>query len=80
MNDNSEKYKLVFKKIMSVSELEIDELKFKESPQWDSMSQIALISGLEEAFNINFDFEDIFNLNSYQKGIEILQTKYGVKF
>ena len=40
---------------------------------------MALISALEDAFDIMFDTDDIIDLSSFEKGKEILK-KYDVEF
>ena len=40
---------------------------------------MGLIAGLESAFDIMLDTEDILNFNSYERGREILE-KYDVRF
>lgn len=49
-----------------------------ETEGWDSVGHVSFIMELEDAFNIMLDTEDIIQLNSYEKGIEILH-KYGVE-
>ena len=39
-----------------------------------------LIANLEEAFDIMMETDDIIDLSSYEKGIEILKEKYDVSF
>lgn len=45
---------------------------------WDSVGHVSFITELEDTFDIMLDTEDIIQLNSYEKGIEILR-KYGVE-
>lgn len=45
---------------------------------WDSVGHVSFITKLEDAFDIMLDTEDIIQLNSYEKGIEILR-KYWVE-
>ena len=44
---------------------------------WDSVHQLNIISILEESFDIMFEPEEIMELISYGKGIEIL-GRYGI--
>ena len=41
---------------------------------------MALISSLEEIFNISMETDDIIDLSSFLKGKEILTEKYSIKF
>ena len=77
---NLEKYNEVFKKMFNVSDNELDSLAFKETAEWNSMAQIALVAEIEESFDLDFDTDDIFQLKSYILGKEILENKYGIEF
>lgn len=41
-----------------------DDLSVGDIPQWDSMGNIAIIAALEEAFQVEFPMEDLFELTS----------------
>ena len=55
-----------------------DELLYNTIPEWDSIGHMELIAKIEEAFDILLETDDIIDLSSYKKGIELLE-KYGVK-
>ena len=79
MMTNQEKYDKIFCDTFQVTQCQLSTLAFKETPLWDSVGHLTLISALEDAFDIFFETEDMMNFSSYQKGIEILQ-KYEVDF
>ena len=75
-----EKYKKAFIKSLSLpDDKNIDELKYNEIDEWDSIGHMTLISELEETFNISFDTDDIVNFSSYTEGKKIL-SKLGINF
>ncbi len=76
---NKEKYNNVFIENLDVTEDQLANLKYQDVPQWDSVGHMGLVSELEDAFDIQFETDDIVDFNSYQKGQEIL-AKYGVEF
>lgn len=76
---NKEKYNNVFIENLDVTEEQLANLKYQDVPQWDSVGHMGLVSELEDAFDIQFETDDIVDFNSYQKGQEIL-AKYGVEF
>ncbi len=49
-----------------------------ETEGWDSVGHVEFITELEDAFDIMLETEEIIQLNSYEKGIEILK-KHGVE-
>ena len=77
---NIEKYNGIFKKMFNVPDEQLESLAYKETAEWNSMAQIALVAEIEEKFDLDFDTDDIFQLKSYCKGKEILTTKFGVEF
>jgi acyl carrier protein len=79
MNKNLEKYNKIFIDLLDVQESELPVLKLKESPNWDSVGHIGLISNLEDTFDISLDVDDMFALTSYQEGLQILK-KYNIVF
>ena len=47
----------------------------EETEKWDSIGHMMLIAALEEAFSIEFEPEEMLELDSYGKGIELLRKK-----
>ncbi len=74
------KYKQIFVKVFSLKDdKKIDNLKYQDIDEWDSIGHMTLISELENAFKISIETDDIVDFSSYKKGQEILK-KYKVKF
>jgi len=77
--NNKEKYEQVFMTCFSLEKNALnDELVYNSISSWDSVGHMAMIAGLEEAFDIMMDTDDILDFSSYNKGMEILK-KYDVK-
>jgi acyl carrier protein len=77
--NNLEKYNLSFMDSFSIDESVLGaDLLYNTIPEWDSIGHMELIAKIEEAFDILFETDDIIDLSSYKKGIELLE-KYGVK-
>ena len=57
----------------------VDDLTYNSIPQWNSVVHMALVSELEEKFDIMLDTDDIIDMSSVAKAREIL-TKYDVDF
>jgi acyl carrier protein len=75
---NVEKYNKVFKECFEVEDSQLAGLKYQDVPAWDSVGHMTLISELEDAFDIQFETDDIVDFSSYARGIELLK-KYDVK-
>ena len=55
-----------------------DKLEYNSIESWDSIGHMQMIAELEDAFEIEFEMDDIIDFSSYKKGFEIL-AKYGVE-
>ena len=77
MMTNREKYNGVFMECFDIDEDQLAGLSYQDVPAWDSVGHMGLISELEDAFNIQFETDDIVDFNSYEKGIELLR-KYEI--
>ncbi|MBQ9441399.1 MAG: acyl carrier protein [Selenomonadaceae bacterium] len=76
--DNLEKYKDAFKEAFEIDDNVItDELAYESIPEWDSVGHMRLMAGLEDAFDIMLETEDILDFGTFGKGKEIL-LKYDV--
>ena len=77
---NIEKYKLVFSTVFKVeNEVLNDDFDSTSVGKWDSITQLGLVTAIEDAFDIMIDTEDILTFKGYAIGKEIL-SKYEVNF
>ncbi|HEY4787219.1 MAG TPA: acyl carrier protein [Bacteroidales bacterium] len=75
---NIEKYDQVFTSTFMIEKAALnDKLIYQSIQTWDSVGHMAMIAGLEEAFDIMMEIDDIIDFSSYKKGKEIL-AKYNV--
>ena len=76
--NNKQKYSDVFIDNFSVDESILNKkFVYQSVPDWDSVGHMGLIAGLEEAFDIMMEMDDIIDFSSYTEGIKIL-AKYDV--
>lgn len=74
-----EKLKEIMSQILNLDKMQIDDEFSKDSCEaWDSINQMALITALEEEFNIRFSDEEVLQLLSY-KLIKLILSEHGVK-
>ena len=78
--DNLKKYNDAFCEAFEIEEDELKGLEYQAIETWDSVGHMTLIALLEEAFDIMMETDDIIDLSSYEKGMEILKEKYNVEF
>lgn len=77
---NIKKYNEAFFKVFNIPESQLETLEYKQTVEWNSMAQIALVAQLEEVFELDFDMDDIYDLKSYQAGKALLTNKFGIHF
>ena len=75
---NLDRYKKVFIESFEIGEEVLNNLKYQDIEQWDSLGHMSMIASLEEEFDIMFEMDDIIDFSSFTKGIETL-AKYGIK-
>ena len=78
--NNSEKYTQAFVEAFGVTADQAAALKFQDIAAWDSVGHMGLVARLEEAFGIMMEPDDIVDLSSFEKGKEILSSKYSIAF
>lgn len=77
--ENLRKFKGVFTESFGISESNVNNLKYQDIPEWDSVGHMGLMATLEEVFNIELEIDDIIDFSSFEKGLEIL-SKYKIDF
>lgn len=79
--DNLKIYDGIFIDVFSVEKESLNsDFKKENVENWDSIHQLSLMTGIEDAFDIMFDTEDALGLTSYEGGKELLKTKYDIAF
>ena len=79
MNTNLSTYNSVFLDSFGINQELLNDLKYQDIPEWDSVGHMGLMGSLEEAFKIEMEIDDIIDFSSYKKGMEIL-LKYNITF
>ena len=78
---NLEKYINAFVEGLEIdNELVKEGLEYQSIPQWDSVGHMGLIAAIEDSFDIMMDTDDIIDLSSFEKGMEILKNNYNIEF
>lgn len=77
---NIELYTKAFTDCFEITEEEAKVLEYQGVEAWDSVGHMDLVANIEDAFDIMMEADDIIDLSSYAKGIEILSAKYGIEF
>ena len=76
--DNVEKYAEILTRTLMIDRADVESASAASLPAWDSIGKLTMVAGIEEAFSIELEAEDIIHFNSYTEGLAILK-KYGVE-
>lgn len=75
---NLEKITKVFADTFGITENEVATLQYQGIEEWDSVGHMTLIAAIEDEFGIEMDTDDIIDMSSFEKAIEII-TKYNIE-
>ena len=53
-------------------ELDVDRLEYRGIEQWDSLAHLTLVAEIEDAFDVMIDTDEVIDLSSFDKAVEIL--------
>jgi len=75
---NIEKYNSQFINCLHIEEAQLSGLTYQSIKTWDSVGHMSLMAGIEGAFDISLEMDDIIDFSSFEKGKQILK-KYNVE-
>lgn len=78
--NNKERLSQIFMDCLNIDlAIIVDELTYNSIPEWDSVAHMALVSEIEDQFDIMLDTDDILDMNSFGKAKEII-ARYDISF
>lgn len=73
---NFESIKEVFSSALDLGDFELKlDSKFEEVPEWDSLGHMRIIYELESRFDIEFDIEEIIDVDNVEKIMNLAKSK-----
>ncbi|MFB5085884.1 acyl carrier protein [Psychrobacillus sp. PGGUH221] len=77
---NTDKLKGIFVEALEITASQVtNDLTYNSIPEWDSIAHMTLIAEIEDQFDIMLDTDDVLDMSSFGKAIEIL-SKYDISF
>ena len=81
MHSSEQKLKSAFQTVLGLNgSTDFSKVAYGQTQGWDSVAHMALVAEIETQFDIMLETEDVIDLSSFERGKEILSTKYGVEF
>ena len=59
-------------------DVDVEALEIGQNANWDSVAHMALVAELEARFGVMLETDDLIEMSSYSKALEILR-RYGVE-
>ncbi len=76
MEDKLTKIREAFKSAFGVEPQSVTiDTKPANVPAWDSMGHITLVSGLERAFGLSFDVDEVMEMEDVRQIVRIVESK-----
>lgn len=74
---SEEDFKKLFAEFMTIpDDIDWADVRYQQVEGWDSIAHMALIGEMEDRLGIMIDTEDVIDMSSYEKALEIV-AKYG---
>ncbi|MCZ8531807.1 acyl carrier protein [Psychrobacillus psychrodurans] len=75
-----EKLVSIFTEALEIEASQVtNDLTYNSIPEWDSIAHMTLVAEIEDQFDIMLDTDDVLDMSSFGKAVEIL-SKYDIKF
>jgi acyl carrier protein len=77
---NLDRLRQAFRTALGLPEdYDVDQLEYRAIDKWDSLAHMALVAQLEDTFDVMIDTDEVIDLSSFAKAVEIL-GKHDVDF
>jgi acyl carrier protein len=77
---NLDRLRVAFRTALALPEdYDVDKLEYRGIEKWDSLAHLSLVGEIEDAFDVMIDTDEVIDLSSFDKAVEIL-GKHDVEF
>ena len=76
---NIEKLKNAFVEGLEISAEDVESATMESVDKWDSIGQMSLVAIIEDAFEIEFEPDEVMRFTSFAAGVDILKC-HGIEF
>jgi acyl carrier protein len=72
---NLDRLRTAFRTALGLPEdVDVDGLEYRSIEQWDSLAHLSLVAEIENTFDIMIDTDDVIDMSSFGKAMEILKA------
>lgn len=77
---NVDRLRVAFRTALGLPDnCDVDVLEYRSIDKWDSLAHMALVAEIEDTFDVMIDTDEVIDLSSFKKAVEIL-GKHDVDF
>ena len=77
---NVDRLRVAFRTALGLADnYDVDVLEYRSIDKWDSLAHMALVAEIEDTFDVMIDTDEVIDLSSFTKAVEIL-GKHDVDF
>jgi acyl carrier protein len=55
-------------------DVDLEHLRFRDVPAWDSVGHMALVAAIEDEFDVRLDTEQVIDLSSFAVALDMLDS------
>ena len=70
----TDKLRQVFVEALELpADVDVDNLKYRDIEQWDSLGHMTLVAAIEDAFDVQLDTEQVIDMSSFKVALDMLR-------
>lgn len=54
-------------------DVDVDNLKYRDIEQWDSVGHMALVAAIEDEFDVQLDTDQVIDMSSFKVAVDMLR-------
>ncbi|MCS7482203.1 acyl carrier protein [Umezawaea endophytica] len=54
--------------------VDVENLKYREIEEWDSVGHMALVAAIEDEFDVQFDTDQVIDMSSFKVALDMLRV------
>jgi acyl carrier protein len=55
-------------------DVDVENLKYRDIPQWDSLGHMTLVAAIEDEFAVQLETEQVIDLSSFKVALDMLRS------
>lgn len=55
------------------TDADVENLKYRDIDEWDSVGHMALVSAIEDEFDVQFDTDQVIDMSSFKVALDMLR-------